>query len=89
MANRKREHDYIRVLGYIIDYKKHNDGASPSIREIGAACSITSTSVVRYILMSLEKEGHIRLAEGSRGIVVSGGRWVYDPILSAAERPGA
>jgi len=45
----------------------------PTIREIGAACNISSTSVVNYNLNKLEREGYIlRDREVSRGLRLSG-----------------
>jgi repressor LexA len=50
-------------------------GYPPSIREIGKACGISSTSVVKYNLNILQREGHIRRdPEVSRGIELIQGR---------------
>lgn len=44
-------------------------GYPPTIREIGKACGISSTSVVNYNLNKLEREGHLaRDREVSRGL---------------------
>ena len=44
-------------------------GYPPTIREIGRACNITSTSVVNYNLNKLEREGLLtRDREVSRGL---------------------
>lgn len=46
-----------------------NEGAPPTLREIGAKFSIPSTSHVRYILDSLVQKGLIRIVPlKSRGI---------------------
>ena len=63
------------VLGYIVWYKTANDGNSPTIREIMAGCGIGSTSIVSYILRDLQDEGKLRIIDGSRGIMVTGGHW--------------
>ena len=63
------------VLLYIIRYKQSHDGNSPSVREIGRACRITSTSHVFYYLVKLELSGKIRL-RGTRSIEVIGGKWI-------------
>lgn len=63
------------VLAYIIQYKTANDGNSPTIREIMIVCGISSTSMVSYILRDLQDAGKIRIIEGSRGIMVTGGMW--------------
>ena len=65
----------MRVLRFIIRYKMAHDGNSPSIREMGDACGVSSTSVVAYNLEKLERAGKIEI-DGSRGIQVVGGRWV-------------
>lgn len=44
------------------------DGRSPTIREIGAAVHIASTSHVVYLLSGLEKLGYITREPGARGI---------------------
>ena len=63
------------VLAYIIKYKTDNDGNSPTIREIMSGCGIGSTSIVSYILRDLQDEGKLRVIDGSRGIMVTGGHW--------------
>ena len=62
-------------------------GYPPSIRDIGAGCGISSTSVVNYNLNILEREGYIRRhPEVSRGIellsrTISPGSPVQVPII--------
>ena len=63
------------VLDFIIAYKRANDGLSPTIREIGDACNIPSISTVAYILTALQLTGKIAVADGARGIKVTGGHW--------------
>ncbi len=46
------------IYHFIIDYQLEK-GRPPTIREIGAACDISSTSVVNYHLGKLEASGHI------------------------------
>jgi repressor LexA len=58
-------------------YKAGHDGVAPSIREIGEACGIPSTSNVKYYLEMLEDEGVIHMdAKSGRTIQVVGGQWV-------------
>jgi repressor LexA len=64
------------VYGYIIRYVEQH-GFPPTVREIGAACFLASTSAVHYQLSKLEAEGrltreprsarNIRLVEGWTG----------------------
>ncbi|HNT54601.1 MAG TPA: hypothetical protein PKG95_07805 [Anaerolineaceae bacterium] len=64
------------VLGYILKYKYDTGGASPSIREIGAACNLRSTSVVYYHLDCLQSAGAIeRSSHTARSIRVIGETW--------------
>lgn len=57
-----------RIQNYITRYVSDN-GYPPSIREIQAACRISSTSVVDYNLNILENRGFLeRRADVSRGI---------------------
>lgn len=67
------------VFGYIVSHKIDHDGNSPTIREICAACGISSTSAVDYNLQKLERAKLIRLtiiAHRARGIEVVGGKWL-------------
>ena len=57
-----------RILEFLGEYIEEN-GYPPSIREIGAASGISSTSVVSYNLRRLEEGGYIRRdREVSRGL---------------------
>jgi SOS-response transcriptional repressor LexA len=70
-----------RLLKFICEYKRAHDGNSPTMREMMAACRISSTSMVDYYLRRLENGGHIR--RGGKGksaaIEVMGGRWLFIP----------
>ncbi len=73
-SGRKRNYD--DVLAYIIDYKRQNDGASPTVREIAKHLGIKSTGYTRHILNCLEAEGKIILGYAEfRNIRIPGGRW--------------
>src|SRR5215207_50333 len=57
-----------RILDFVGEYTGDH-GYPPSIREIGQAVGISSTSVVDYNLRVLERGGHIRRdREVSRGL---------------------
>jgi repressor LexA len=57
-----------RIIEFLNEYVEEN-GYPPSIREIGAAAGISSTSVVSYNLKRLEDKGYIsRDKEVSRGL---------------------
>lgn len=57
-----------RILSFVNEYIKER-GYPPSIREIGAAAGISSTSVVAYNLRRLEDRGYIsRQRDVSRGL---------------------
>src|SRR5437660_10324568 len=61
-----------RMLQFIAEFRGRH-GYPPTVREIGAAAGISSTSVVDYNLNVLEKGGHIRRdREISRGIELLG-----------------
>jgi repressor LexA len=61
----KRQERILEFLGEYID----DNGYPPSIREIGVAAGISSTSVVSYNLRRLEERGYIsRDKEVSRGL---------------------
>jgi repressor LexA len=60
------------ILEFIAEFFD-KQGFPPTIREIGTACSISSTSVVNYNLDKLEREGYLtRSREVSRGLRLIG-----------------
>ena len=77
-----------RVYEFIVAYKQAHDGNSPTIREIGAACGISSTSVVVYWLQRLQRDGLIHRPEPQIGnryaskIELVGGQWGLDTNLT-------
>jgi repressor LexA len=87
-----------RILNYIVSFLAQHS-YPPTIREIGSALQISSTSVVNYNLNKLEKAGLIeRDSQVSRGLKVSApsvfappepGQTVRVPVLGtiAAGRP--
>ncbi len=71
MAKRKLSDRQSRMLDYIQDFSTEN-GYPPSIRQIGAAVGISSTSVVNYNLNRLVEEGYLHRDQNvSRGIRLS------------------
>src|SRR5258708_12376726 len=76
--------DRQRAILRFINQFADDRGYPPTIREIGAAVSINSTSVVNYNLNKLVKEGFIsRSKDVSRGIrVVTDGDAVRPTILN-------
>jgi repressor LexA len=69
-----------KILEFVKTFSRSN-GYPPTIREIGKAVGISSTSVVNYNLDALQRNGHItRDRTVSRGIRLSGG-------LEEASRP--
>lgn len=69
-------HNPETVYEFIVKFKKEHDGNSPTIREIGAACNISSTSAVAYILKVLVRRGLITV---DRDISVVGAEWREKP----------
>lgn len=71
----------LRILDFIRKYiEEHN--YPPTIREIGKAVGIPSTSVVKYNLERLQEKGHIeRSGEVSRGLRLKDG-----PSLTSSTR---
>lgn len=51
-----------RVYDFIVEYIKKN-GYAPTVREIGEAVSIKSTSNVVHHLIKLEDEGRIKMKD--------------------------
>jgi repressor LexA len=76
-----------KMLDYIWEYIR-DAGRPPTIREIGAAANISSTSVVNYNLTKLTEKGFVnRDAEVSRGLrLTEKARVMYDAAGEALER---
>ena len=75
----RSKYDYDKIFEYICNYKKENDGNSPTIRDIRDEFNVSSTSVVDYILNKLEEKNLIfRPRNKSRGINVVGGKWIME-----------
>ena len=74
-----QNHTLNRLFNYIIDYKRQNDGNSPTMREMCDDLDLGSTSYVSYLLDRLAAHGKIeaRDAGHSRSIRVVGGQWTW------------
>lgn len=70
----RRRHNLDDVYAYIVRHMTETAGRPPTIREICAACGISSTSAVSYALRSLEQTGRIKLVDGWR-IRIPGATW--------------
>lgn len=69
--NRSRLSERQRKILLFIEHFLHENGYPPTIREIGAAVNIGSTSVVNYNLNKLVKEGFLeRSQKVSRGLLL-------------------
>ena len=78
-SGRSRKHDLDEIFKFIVDFKRVNDGISPTLKEIGDSCNISSKCVVSNSLRRLERQGKIELIghKKSRMIKVIGGRWLF------------
>ena len=76
-----------KVLQVIRDSVQRR-GYPPSMREIGEAVGLTSTSSVSYQLSTLQSKGYLRRTRGARGPSRSGcpGTRPYGPTLSRTKR---
>lgn len=74
----------VAVYQFIVQHLRDNYGVSPSIREIGNACGISSTSVVVYNLTRLQQHGLI-----SRPLTGQKGRKSRSISLTGEEVPAA
>lgn len=72
------KHSRQAVLDFIIRYKQQHDGNSPSMREIMAASSVSTLSLIDHILDDLVDAGLIVRGPGARNIQVVGGRWQFE-----------
>lgn len=73
---RRMIHSTKEILSFIVAYKSSHDGNSPTLRQIGHALDISSTSVVSYHVKKLKDLGLIDTgAYRARSIRVKGGNW--------------
>jgi SOS-response transcriptional repressor LexA len=70
-----RQNRRIRILMFLISYKRKHDGNTPSIREIMQATAISSSDLVEFYLDQLAQSGFIR--RKVRHIEIVGGSWSY------------
>lgn len=80
------------ILDYIKSYINEK-GYSPTIREIGKAVGLQSTSAVSFHLVKLRKEGKIDYEEGvPRTITIclgdKGRTTKFDRLVTQLRRPG-
>ena len=73
------------ILAAIVDHMSRHNGQAPSFEEVGAACGISSVSVVSYRLGLLAKEGLISLGGRgkSRSIGIPGSFWLPPANIAA------
>jgi len=76
MFTRKHINAEEKILRFISEYKSLNNGVSPSIREIGLAIGLTSTSHVWFYIHRLIDYGCILMKEHQpRTIQLTGKQW--------------
>lgn len=77
------------ILAFIVAYKEATQGHSPTIREIGRATDISSTSIVNYNLNQLEARGYIERTGNcvARDIRIPGARWIAPGEPDVADAP--
>jgi SOS-response transcriptional repressor LexA len=64
------------VYRFIVRYKAEHDGIAPTLREIGSAVGINSTSHLNYLIKTLRTDGRLETIDGQpRTIMVTGGNW--------------
>lgn len=67
----------LQIYNFIVEYKRVYNGNSPTIREIGDAAKIDSTSLIDYYLTTLDGMGLInRDGGGARNIFLPNSQWV-------------
>jgi SOS-response transcriptional repressor LexA len=66
---------YNQIYDYIVAFKKAHDGNSPTIREIGDAVGVSSTSQANHYLDVMVKLGMITRDGKFRMIGIPGGVW--------------
>ncbi len=80
MPNRVHGTRHLEILNYIIEFKRKNNGLSPTMREMAEAFH-TSTSAINYYLSRLEALGAIEFYGNSkaRSIMIPGSEWRMIP----------
>lgn len=66
-GGRHRRYDPGAVLNYIEDYRRSNDGRSPSQRQIQTALNISAPSVVHNMLHRLQYQSLLAMTTYGRG----------------------
>lgn len=58
-----------KALEYIQQYKRSNQGTSPSLEEVAAGCGFSGRSHARYYILILEQQGKVKYL-GTRNIQI-------------------
>lgn len=71
-----------RIMDYVNQFI-HENGYSPSVREIGAAVGLKSTASVSYHLQALQEKGLIQSpgAKGRKRALMTGARYGQIPVV--------
>ena len=67
---------YQTIYDFIVSFKANHDGNSPTIRQIGEDCGVSSTSMVSRYLDGMVKLGLIKRIGKFRMLSIPGARWI-------------
>ena len=67
---------YQEIYEFVVLFKKEHDGNSPTIRQIGDAIGVSSTSQVNHYLNVMVSRGMITRGGKFRMIGIPGGVWL-------------
>jgi len=71
-----QRHNPNNLYRFICDFKRAHGGVAPTLREIGDATGVASTSNVKKILVTLESQGKIKMLDNTaRAIMIIGETW--------------
>lgn len=65
------------IYAWIVEYKRSNDGCSPSYSEIGTGNNCTASGV-QFAVKRLAKAGRVTINNGR--IHINGGRWTLEEV---------
>lgn len=76
---------YQKIYEFVVLFKKEHNGNSPTIRQIGDAIGVSSTSQVNHYLDVMVKHGMLTRDGKFRMIGVPGGVWLAPTKMKLLE----
>jgi len=72
-----------KILAYIGEYLRENDGRSPTLSEIGQGCGINSVGTIHRYISSIEKKGFLEKARSGWRTLLAPNELPFQGIIAA------